>query len=63
MYRGQHSRKAFGPGRKVTKAQQAQYIAESIQDHQRRGWSREVREYTPDHETQQLVQALLTQAA
>jgi hypothetical protein len=63
MYRGQHGRKVFGPGRRVTKAQQAQYIAESMREHAAHGWHRAVSEYTPDAETQTLVTALLQQAA
>ena len=62
-YRGQHGRQAFGPSRKVSKQRQAQYIAESIMAHAQRGWQRHVKEYTPDVETQQLVTALLQQAA
>jgi hypothetical protein len=59
MYRSQHGRKAFGPGRQVSKAQQAQYIAESMRQHAAQGRHRAVSEYTPDVETQQLVTALL----
>jgi hypothetical protein len=58
-YRGQHGRKAFGPGRQVGKPALARYIAESIRQHATRGWHREASEYTPDVETQRLVTALL----
>jgi hypothetical protein len=61
-YSGQHGRKAFGP-RRVSKQRQAQYIYESMVQHAARGWHRQVADYTGDEETQQLVAALLQQAA
>jgi hypothetical protein len=62
-YRGQHGRAAFGPHRKRTKQALARNIASSIRQHAQRGWHRQVSEYTLDGETQQLVTALLQQAA
>ena len=62
-YRGQHGRAAFGPGRRVSNATLARYIAESIRQHAARGWHREASEYTQDIDTQRLVTALLQQAA
>ena len=62
-YRGQHGRRAFGPGRKVSHATLARYIAESIRQHAARGWHRVPSEYTQDTETQQLVTALLQHLA
>ena len=56
-YRGQHGRRAFGPGRKVSNATLARYIAESIRQHAAHGWQRQASEHTPDVETQQLVTA------
>jgi hypothetical protein len=61
-YGAQHGRKAFG-AHKVSPQRQARYIYESIVQHAQQGWPRQASEYTPDVETQQLVTALLQQAA
>jgi hypothetical protein len=47
-YRGQHGRRAFGPGRKVSHATLARYIADSIRQHAAVGAHREVTHYTQD---------------